>query len=155
MSLPNLRPITFNLHTGIQRGDNLGMADNQCPFCNIDESRILLKNDFAVALNDGFPVAEGHALVVPQRHVRSLFDLPDAELANVWKLVSHVRRKLLDDLKADGVNVGVNDGIAAGQTVMHAHVHLIPRRIGDTADPRGGIRWIIPEKARYWDDYQS
>ncbi len=89
-------------------------------------------------------------LVVPKRHVASLFDLSEVEQFAVWMLVAKVRATLMAELKPDGFNVGVNDGTAAGQTVMHAHVHVIPRRNGDVADPRGGVRWIMPSKASYW-----
>jgi diadenosine tetraphosphate (Ap4A) HIT family hydrolase len=112
----------------------------------------LLENKLAVALADEFPVAVGHTLVVPRRHVASLFELPSDELATLWRLVVDARARLLRDLNPDGFTVGVNDGSAAGQTVMHAHVHVIPRRNGDVDDPRGGVRWIIPDKARYWRD---
>src|SRR5262249_55558206 len=111
-----------------------------CPFCSIGASRILLESDSAVAIADGFPVTEGHTLVIPRQHVASLFDLPDEEQAAIWRLVAQVRAKLACELQPDGFNVGVNDGQAAGQTVMHAHVHVIPRRMGDVADPRGGVR---------------
>jgi diadenosine tetraphosphate (Ap4A) HIT family hydrolase len=123
-----------------------------CPFCNLDPGRIRLENAAAIALPDAFPVAEGHTLVVPRRHVASLFDLSEEEQAAVWRLVAEVRAKLATELHPDGFNIGVNDGPAAGQTVMHAHVHVIPRRKGDAADPRGGVRWIKPEKARYWGE---
>lgn len=126
------------------------MDKPQCPFCHLEQSRISIENEFAVAFADSFPVAEGHTLVVPKRHVSSLFDLPEVEQAAVWKLVAKVRGTLTTDLKPDGFNVGVNDGPAAGQTVMHAHVHVIPRRKGDVAEPRGGVRWVLPGKARYW-----
>jgi diadenosine tetraphosphate (Ap4A) HIT family hydrolase len=122
----------------------------ECPFCTLKKSRILAESEFAAALIDAFPVTEGHTLVVPKRHVASVFDLSDEEQAAVWKLVAQVRATLTAQLKPDGFNVGVNDGAAAGQTVMHAHVHVIPRRKGDVADPRGGVRWIMPSKAQYW-----
>lgn len=112
----------------------------------------MLENDFAAAFPDGFPIAEGHTLVVPKRHVASLFDLSDEEQEAVWMLVAQVRGGLISELKPDGFNVGLNDGPAAGQTVMHAHVHVIPRRRGDVADPRGGVRWILPTKAQYWGE---
>ena len=102
-----------------------------------------------MAFLDGFPVTPGHMLVVPKRHVASIFDLPDEEQAALWRLVAQVRGKLMSELQADGFNVGVNDGPAAGQTVMHAHVHVIPRRTGDVADPKGGIRWVVPAKGQY------
>jgi len=76
--------------------------------------------------------------------------LPEEEQAAVWRLVAQVRASLLADLRPDGFIVGVNDGPAAGQTVMHAHVHVIPRRHGDVPDPRGGVRWVVPDKAAYW-----
>ena len=108
-----------------------------------------------MAFPDAFPVAEGHTLVVPKRHVASLFDLAEEEQAALWRLVAQVRGKLASELQPDGFNFGVNDGPAAGQTVMHAHVHVIPRRTGDVADPRGGVRWIVPEKAAYWVEEQQ
>lgn len=126
------------------------MEQHPCPFCHLDKSRIILENDSARAFPDAFPVAQRHTLVVPKRHVVSLFDLPEEELAALWRLVALVRGKLRAELKPDGFNLGVNDGPAAGQTVMHAHVHIIPRRTGDSADPRGGVRWVLPAKARYW-----
>jgi diadenosine tetraphosphate (Ap4A) HIT family hydrolase len=128
------------------------MEPHDCPFCRLEQLRILLENDFAVAFPDGFPIADGHTLVVPKRHVSSLFDLTAEEQAAVWALVAEVRAKLVAELKPDGFNVGLNDGSAAGQTVLHAHVHVIPRRLGDTDDPRGGVRWILPKKAQYWGE---
>jgi diadenosine tetraphosphate (Ap4A) HIT family hydrolase len=114
-----------------------------------------LENEAARAFPDAYPVAEGHMLVVPKRHVTSLFDLPEEEQAALWRLVALVRARLMDELMPDGFNVGVNDGTAAGQTVPHAHVHVIPRRAGDVADPRGGVRWVVPAKAQYWSEGQA
>lgn len=128
------------------------MDKSECPFCHVEESRICLENDAAAAFLDAFPIAEGHTLVVPKRHVVSLFDLAEEELAAVWMLVALVRAKLKAELNPDGFNIGINDGTAAGQTVMHAHVHVIPRRKGDADDPRGGVRWILPKKAQYWGE---
>ena len=126
------------------------MDQNRCPFCHLGRSRIALENEAARAFPDAFPVTEGHTLVVPKRHVTSMFDLPEEEQAALWRLVALVRAKLMGELRPDGFNVGVNDGPAAGQTVMHAHVHVIPRRHGDVPDPRGGVRWVVPDKAAYW-----
>ena len=131
------------------------MDQQRCPFCHVEKSRIALENEAAAAILDGFPVAEGHTLVVPRRHVASVFDLPDDEQAAIWRLVAQVRGKLESELQPDGFNVGVNDGPAAGQTVPHAHVHVIPRRAGDVADPRGGVRWVLPDKAKYWAEEQQ
>jgi diadenosine tetraphosphate (Ap4A) HIT family hydrolase len=126
-----------------------------CPFCSVGASRIFLENASAVAIADGFRITEGHTLVIPRRHVASRFDLTDEEQAAIWRLVAQVRAKLACELQPHGFNVAVNDGQAAGQTVMHAHVHVIPRRTGDVADPRGGVRWIMPDRARYWTGGQA
>lgn len=120
-----------------------------CPFCQTDETRVFLRLPQVQALWDGFPVSEGHALIVPYRHIPTLFEArPDerAELFNSIELVcSHIRQKF----GADGFNLGVNMGSAAGQTVPHLHLHVIPRRTGDVADPRGGVRHVIPGKGNY------
>lgn len=117
----------------------------------MDRLRIHLESEFAVAFLDAFPVAEGHTLIVPKRHVASLFELAEEELAAVWRAVARVREALASELRPDGFNIGLNDGTSAGQTVMHAHVHVIPRRKGDVVDPRGGVRWVVPDKAAYWE----
>jgi diadenosine tetraphosphate (Ap4A) HIT family hydrolase len=104
-----------------------------------------------VAFLDGFPLTPGHTLVIPKQHVASLFDLPEEQQASIWLLVAQVRETLNAEYHPDGFTIGINDGSAAGQTIMHAHVHVIPRRHGDIPDPKGGIRWIFPDKARYWE----
>jgi diadenosine tetraphosphate (Ap4A) HIT family hydrolase len=106
----------------------------------------------AAALADGFPVSTGHMLVVPTRHQPDFFALSAEEQADVWGLVAQVRRELERQLAPDGFTVGLNDGVAAGQTIDHAHVHVIPRSAGDVPDPRGGVRWVLPSKAAYWSD---
>jgi diadenosine tetraphosphate (Ap4A) HIT family hydrolase len=122
----------------------------QCPFCILPKERIWLETDAAVAVLDGFPISDGHSLVIPKRHVELLFDLSKHELMEVWSLVGKARRLLREKYKPNGFNIGVNEGQAAGQTIGHAHVHIIPRRLGDVPDPKGGIRWVIPAKAKYW-----
>ena len=89
-------------------------------------------------------------MIVPRRHVASVYDLEEREQVVLWQLVEDARSRLLDKLAPDGFNIGLNDGTAAGQTVMHAHIHVIPRYEGDVDNPRGGIRWVMPDKARYW-----
>lgn len=125
---------------------------NECPFCN----RIMLGEGVttsagAVLLSDSFPIAEGHLLVVPARHVDSLIDLNPAEQVALWTAAIEAAAALIAEDGVDGVNFGVNEGVAAGQTVPHVHLHVVPRRLGDVADPRGGCRWIIPERASYWE----
>jgi diadenosine tetraphosphate (Ap4A) HIT family hydrolase len=121
-----------------------------CPFCNYAPASLWLESASVLALWDGFPISEGHTLVVPRCHVASLFDLPPSELAAMWEFVARVRAELTTRLGVEAFNIGLNDGRAAGQTVMHAHIHVVPRRDGDVPDPRGGVRWVIPEKADYW-----
>ena len=121
-----------------------------CPFCDIPPDRIVAENSLAVAIRDNYAVSAGHTLVVPREHKGSLFDLSAQNQAAIWQLVGEVRHALNLELTATGFNIGLNDGVAAGQTVMHAHVHVIPRYKDDVDDPRGGIRWVIPDKARYW-----
>ena len=121
-----------------------------CPFCRLEISRILISNQYGMAFRDGFPISPGHTLIIPRQHVASLFDLTTEERQSLWELVAAVRTNLMEEFHPDGFNVGLNDGQAAGQTVMHAHIHVIPRYKGDATDPRGGVRWIIPTKAAYW-----
>jgi diadenosine tetraphosphate (Ap4A) HIT family hydrolase len=125
-------------------------VNDGCPFCTIAPARIFLQNQHAISIADGFPISKGHSLVIPTRHAPSLYDLSEQEQDDLWRLVRTVRARLVELQHPDGFNIGVNDGEAAGQTVGHAHIHIIPRYQGDAADPRGGIRWIIPDKARYW-----
>lgn len=122
----------------------------ECPFCQPHPDRVIDEAANTIALFDGYPVSEGHALVVPKQHVASVYDLPPDEQRALWDHVGVVRGLLLDRFRPQGFNIGVNDGRAAGQTVMHAHIHVIPRRDGDAVDPRGGIRWVLPAKAKYW-----
>jgi diadenosine tetraphosphate (Ap4A) HIT family hydrolase len=111
-----------------------------------------MSNGHAVAIRDGFPVSEGHTLIIPIRHIASLFEATVEEQAALLELLAQARQQLQEELKPDGFNIGINDGSAAGQTVMHLHIHLIPRYAGDQPDPRGGVRWIFPDKAAYWNN---
>jgi len=123
---------------------------NDCPFCARVAHGSEHSSRAAVAFDDGFPVAEGHMLVVPRRHVSRVEHLEASDWSDLFALVREVARALTARPGVDGVNVGYNSGPAAGQTVEHAHVHVIPRRMGDVADPRGGVRHVIPDQAAYW-----
>jgi diadenosine tetraphosphate (Ap4A) HIT family hydrolase len=122
------------------------------PFYPLHQDRIILANDTAIAFRDAFPLSKGHALVVPRVVVISLYDLDAEAQAALWETVRQTRELLEEQYAPDGFTIGVNDGIAAGQTVPHAHVHVIPRYEGDVSDPRGGIRWVIPKRAAYWTE---
>lgn len=115
----------------------------------LDETRWVSENERAAALRDGFPISEGHTLIVPKREVSSIFDLDEEEVLACWRLLLEEKERLQLKLKPDGFNIGVNIGAAAGQTVFHAHIHLIPRYEGDHPHPRGGVRAVIPGKASY------
>ncbi len=121
-----------------------------CPFCVLPEVRVLFRNDAAVALRDAYPVTPGHTLVVPVRHVASFFDATPSERDSMLALLDTAKQQLQAEFGPAGYNIGINDGAAAGRTIHHLHIHLIPRYSGDSNDPRGGVRWIIPDKADYW-----
>ena len=119
----------------------------KCPFCHPEE--VVLENELSWARYDKFPVNPGHMLVICRRHVTDFFDSTKEERHAINSLLEQAKRLLDDKFKPDGYNVGVNCGLAAGQTIMHLHVHLIPRYQGDMENPRGGVRGVIPEKQKY------
>jgi diadenosine tetraphosphate (Ap4A) HIT family hydrolase len=123
-----------------------------CPSCRRIERRrdLIATRESAVAFADLHPLTPGHCLVVPVRHEPDFFELTRDEQDGIWELVWEVRELLMVERRAKAFNIGVNAGAAAGQIVRHSHVHLIPRYKGDVADPRGGVRCLIPDKARYW-----
>jgi diadenosine tetraphosphate (Ap4A) HIT family hydrolase len=118
---------------------------------HVTGSELVASNALAAAFVDGFPLTPGHTLIVPRRHESDFLALGPAEQAAIWALVPKVCLHIEAWGRPDGYNIGVNVGEAAGQTVGHAHLHVIPRYRGDVEDPRGGIRWIIPGRARYWE----
>lgn len=126
------------------------MSVQKCPFCPPDEERVFHATELAVGLWDGFPVSPGHALVIPRRHVASWFDATREEQVAILEAIEVGKSTVECDRSPDGWNLGVNVGVAAGQTVFHLHVHLIPRYDGDVPDPRGGVRHVVPSKADYW-----
>lgn len=123
-----------------------------CPFCCLTADRPVLEDEFSLVIRDGFPVSEGHTLIIPRRHVQSFFVTTHEERASLLAMLDMAKEELDQSLKPDGYNIGINDGATAGQTVPHLHIHLIPRYEGDQRDARGGVRWIFPEKADYWSE---
>lgn len=121
-----------------------------CPFCSLSSDKIISSDRFGVTIRDTFPVSAGHMLIIPRRHVRSFFELQPEEGRSLLFLLDKSRQLLDQEFRPDAYNIGINDGAAAGQTIPHLHIHLIPRYQGDCADPRGGVRWIFPDKAAYW-----
>jgi diadenosine tetraphosphate (Ap4A) HIT family hydrolase len=124
--------------------------DMNCPFCTLPRERLVFESELAFVIRDGYPVSPGHTLVIPRRHVASFFETTPEEQASLLKLLNLARIEITQRFKPAGFNIGINDGVAAGQTIAHLHIHLIPRYAGDRDDPRGGVRWVLPEKAAYW-----
>ena len=123
-----------------------------CPFCTLPTSRIVKENEHALLIRDAYPVSPGHSLVVPKRHIGSWFEASAEERGAMLALIDQAKAMIDAELTPDSYNIGINDGSAAGQTVPHLHMHLIPRFQGDVPDPRGGVRWVIADKAKYWND---
>ncbi len=122
---------------------------SQCIFCRLEKIEILLENELSKAFFDRYPVNEGHVLVIPKRHLTNLFEASLEEMISLWKLCEEVKEELNKRFQPDGFNLGINIGEAAGQTIFHAHVHIIPRYQGDVKDPRGGIRKIKQSHVPY------
>jgi ATP adenylyltransferase len=121
-----------------------------CVFCELPKKRIIQENELAIAFEDGYPVTEGHTLVIPKRHVADYFDLYQPERNAIQRLLESARERIMaQDSTVTGFNIGNNAGSSAGQTVYHCHTHLIPRRDGDCEDPRGGVRGVIAGKQKY------
>ncbi len=130
--------------------------ENGCLFCKkVKNRKILIENNFSFAILDSYPVSKGHTLVIPKRHVADYFEMTEIEQNAVHDLLGFCRKQLLDtDPSIKGFNVGVNCGKVAGQTIFHCHIHLIPRRPGDTDHPEGGVRGVIPNKMSYRRDFR-
>jgi diadenosine tetraphosphate (Ap4A) HIT family hydrolase len=112
--------------------------------------RIVAGNDLAFAVRDSYPICPGHTLIVTRRHVASFFEVNTDERNVMLLLLDQAKEELEAQFHLSGYNIGINDGADAGQTVAHVHIHLIPRYRGDAEDPRGGVRWVLPDKADYW-----
>lgn len=129
-------------------------SQKPCPFCTLlsenPQSSILFENELGFVIRDGFPITDGHTLIIPKRHVGSFFEITSEERDALFQLVDQAKSQLDKEFQPDSYNIGINDGEAAGQTISHLHIHLIPRYIEEGKDPRGGVRWVVPEKADYW-----
>lgn len=127
---------------------------SDCPFCRLSPERIIDSNAHALMVADAFPVSPGHTLVILRRHIADFFGATSEEIASVYELLQRAKNRLDRDLMPAGYNIGVNIGTAAGQTVLHVHVHLIPRYAGDIQNPIGGVRNILPGKGAYATSHQ-
>jgi diadenosine tetraphosphate (Ap4A) HIT family hydrolase len=127
------------------------MTKKNCLFCDFQGNSIF-ENEFIIAIFDAYPVSPGHSLIITKRHIQSFFQISDIEIIYLKLGINETKGQLDNQFRPDGYNIGTNDGEAAGQTIEHLHIHLIPRYKGDSPDPRGGIRRIFPDKAKYWED---
>ncbi len=124
--------------------------NNPCLFCNIKESGCAHENDLAYASYDSYPVSEYHCLIIPKRHIKDFFDLSNEELVACNDLIKILKDEIINkDQTVRGFNLGTNVGKVSGQSILHCHFHLIPRRIGDVENPQGGVRSVIPNKQHY------
>ena len=124
--------------------------NNPCLFCNTNNKEYLIENDLAFATFDSYPVSKNHLLVIPKRHVENYFDLSNDEILACNEIIKLNKKKLeKDDQTIKGFNLGSNNGKAAGQSINHCHIHLIPRRLGDVDNPQGGVRAVISSKQHY------
>jgi ATP adenylyltransferase len=122
----------------------------KCLFCEKKKQKIIYSNKLFFAVRDSFPVTKHHTLIIPHRHVSDFFKLNNKEFNDLGKILKNQKKKLLKlDKKISSFNIGVNVGSDAGQSIMHVHIHLIPRRKGDMKNPRGGVRGVIPSKQKY------
>ncbi len=124
--------------------------NNPCLFCNPKKTGIAHENDFAYASYDTYPVSKNHCLIIPKRHIKDYFDLTNQELISCNDLIKIVKKEILDqDKLVKGFNLGTNIGKVSGQSILHCHLHLIPRRQNDVKNPQGGVRSVIPHKQHY------
>ena len=124
--------------------------NNPCLFCNVPLSEYIFENNLAFSTFDFYPVSKHHALIIPKRHVENYFDMSEDEVLSCNQLIKKMKNKIQElDSTVDGFNIGTNSGKLAGQSIMHCHIHLIPRRKNDVDNPQGGVRGVIPSKQHY------
>ena len=124
--------------------------NDPCIFCNPKEEEILAENDYALIIKDNSPVSDGHCIIIPKRHIKTQFELTSAENTAILELIKKAKALIENQgYKPDGYNIGSNNGVAAGQSVFHLHIHIIPRYTGDVEQPKGGIRQVLPKTAQY------
>ncbi|ABL02263.1 histidine triad (HIT) protein [Candidatus Ruthia magnifica str. Cm (Calyptogena magnifica)] len=126
--------------------------DINCLFCQLSEERIIGQCDLTITFLDSYPVSPGHTLIVPKRHVATYFDITEQEQNAIAKAIQKSKLILDEEFSPDGFNIGMNNGEVAGQSIMHLHVHMIPRYKNDVKNPKGGVRWVISNKADYWSN---
>lgn len=134
--------------SAVEKTEKKRDPNNPCLFCK-DPRGVSLEHKLAYSARDTYAVSPGHTLVIPRRHVASFFDLTSEEINACMELITEERMRLDKEFKPDGYNIGVNVGAAAGQSIFHVHIHVIPRYQGDVENPQGGVRHVIPKKGHY------
>ncbi len=127
----------------------------QCIFCKLRDERVIGECEHTISFIDTYPASPGHTLVVPKRHFATYFDATEEEILAIGRAIQKAKKILDKEYAPDAYNIGINNGEAAGQSVMHLHVHIIPRYTGDVEDPKGGVRWILKNKANYWKNREG
>ncbi len=131
----------------------MDIMSNDCIFCKLkNEERIIGECEQTITFIDNYPASPGHTLVIPKRHFATYFEATEDEILAIGKAVQAAKKVLDKEFSPDAYNIGINNGLMAGQSVMHLHVHIIPRYKGDVENPKGGVRWILRDKANYWDN---
>ncbi len=123
--------------------------NNPCLFCHPKENEIITENEHALLVADTFPVSDGHCLVIPRRHIKTFFESTAEENTAFHELILQAKIHLDKKYSPDAYNIGSNNGLEAGQSVFHLHIHIIPRYNGDVENPKGGVRWVIPKNSQY------
>ena len=124
--------------------------NNPCLFCSIRKNELAFENELAYVSYDTYPVSLHHCLIIPKRHIKDYFELTDSEITACNQLIKKIKKQIeIKDPTVKGFNIGTNSGVVAGQSIMHCHIHLIPRRKGDVNNPQGGVRSVIPLKQHY------
>lgn len=127
----------------------------QCIFCKLRDERVIDECEHTISFIDTYPASPGHTLVVPKRHFATYFEATEEEILAIGRAIQKAKKILDKEYAPDAYNIGINNGEAAGQSVMHLHVHIIPRYTGDVEDPKGGVRWILKNKANYWKNREG
>lgn len=123
--------------------------NNPCLFCHPKPEEIIAETDHAVLITDTYPVSEGHCLIIPRRHIKTYFECTEEENREFRELTLLAKKHLDENYSPDGYNIGCNNGLTAGQSVFHLHIHIIPRYEGDVENPKGGVRWVVPKNSQY------
>lgn len=126
-----------------------------CIFCKLRDERVLFECEHTITFLDTYPATPGHTLVIPKRHFATYFEATEVEMLAIGRAIQKAKGILDEEFSPDAYNIGINNGEAAGQSIPHLHVHIMPRYVGDVEDPKGGVRWILNNSANYWKNRED